>query len=1308
MKPYELNWDLIQGDGQMKAFCDAYLLHEVSPHVHVYGRPGRDDKIDAAFSGSYGEHTGEWRFQYKYRSNLSDLFGSMKKEVEEIKKIILGEKGEQAKKHWEGVSHYVLMTNQVINPNDEAKLLQIIQLEGVKVHIWHGGYLTAKSRSHPYVILSLQGAIQPLFVPVFDKALQLTKEGPLGDFYQKIPWGGREDQISECVGSFLTASGSNCILLIGAGGTGKTRFLLETARRVFESKGHPYDHNRIVFGESVDANLRDHIGELDPTKNYLILMDEAQDCGYLREILKLAQTDPVWAGRLKFVIACRPAFQAHIESIINLTLPQDQIKKIELSPENTTAEHILRSLGYSDPGIGTIRRVAGDVPMWCVLSHYALQAGVPFQELTKARIVEVFVQKYVQEATAIGLEKAQPILEAISALQPYRVTDGELIRATATFLNQSEDELRRHIDGLEQTGFVIRRGGLIRITPDVIADYILGRALFTIRGEPTGLHNRLFEAFAQREPEHLITNLAKAEYIRGGTCLDPLCDHFKQKLKHCDNFERIRILDISAGLAYFRPKDFLDFVEIILANPQKESRKELPFGTETWPVTEAHEDVIRSVPLKFRGVGYHLEYLPRLLDLFRRIHEIIPERTNTGSDPIQIFEEVVGYGRYKPLDFQKVTLNTLRTWWSERQRLGDSAPAPWKALLFAGLEQILKIEFRETEAEGHTITVHRGQLNPVDRVMQLRWDGLQLVKKIIEEGDREDKTRSFQILREAISECLRTLPRENLPEGSPLPPVYQKRGLQGPKAIRAEGPFGKELKKNLNYLEDILKREDSLRILDEADKCIEWLADFDAGPLGERCRKMRESVFQRLPRYRLYRRLFANHNRDEELTNEEACNLIDSYGPEGFIDLLDMLFAEVPPGYNCAPLRRATHQIGTARAKAGLRLLSIMEERSMDHEHYRPVLAALIAGVRRSNPEEGRKIVDRFTKESQWKQCVIADAYGFFRSGDHQDSPLSEEERTVLLGLAGSGDDQVKRTLVSRLMFIGDPELSLLLSILRKASKKASPALIALILDTLGQIMYKTVTPTVCSAAYGILEEWIEVNDFGKIGHGTEYHLQEVLSRIAEWDLSKVLEWFKSRIAYGKKNPNINYQAVPFSLEHFSPLVKPDHPKYLEALRFVRELVIDPDWSTNDVADLFHVMAGPQTLSPGGEEVLREWLNPPLTQEKLIAIAKILHGFDMDEKMAILLGDVLVAAKSVGKECFEEVESGLSISVGSYSWSGKPGEIPPELAKRKELFHRMMERFQSVPEIAQFFSDEIKCIEKEIEDKLRRDEEFDF
>ena len=112
------------------------------------------------------------------------------------------------------------------------------------------------------------------------------------------------------------------------------------------------------------------------------------------------------------------------------------------------------------------------------------------------------------------------LLQFFALLQPLAPDGPEFDVLLQLVVGKSHAELRRLLTRLEDAGVLIRRGGMLRLVPDVLADTIAEKACIDEHtGQPTGYVDELFDQLAGKALQNLLVNVGKLDWRLSNTTI---------------------------------------------------------------------------------------------------------------------------------------------------------------------------------------------------------------------------------------------------------------------------------------------------------------------------------------------------------------------------------------------------------------------------------------------------------------------------------------------------------------------------------------------------------------------------------------------------------------------------------------------------------------------------------------------------------------------------------------------------------------------------------------------------------------------
>lgn len=738
MQKSAFDWNQIDNDIDFQGLIGCMLLEVVSKHAQVFVRPGKDYGIDASYTGEYGGLDGRWVFQCKFYSDVSNLKKKLKGTTKEKGEIGYLQERMAATldtveyKLWNGVNRFRLLTNLELLPQERQEILDLFKpiiSKGVDVDIWDGAKIRLLAESNPFVIQQIFGSEVPLFVPghEFCRIQSMTQ---FGQYFTNLNYVPTESltQLKDFLNSTNTVA-----LVRGTGGLGKTRTLIELSRHLLHD-----DTWHVLSIQETTESFDQQLPQIPPNKKCLILVDDAERFAHFSKLLGLATRHRLYRGRIKIVAACRGAVSKPVEMEIKKAAITE-MTEVDLPSLSQNIYQLAEQLGCTGAETAVLIRVATGIPLWVVLGSIAIKNGVAIHELSREKIVRFYVERYLAEVAPEDKPLHSQCLNVLAVLEPVNIKSKENRAILAKLVNADVPRCMHVYEEILRSGFVQLRGRFLKISPDLVADYVLTRALFIEGGIPTDLHRILLDSEVP-DTQRLITNLARAELVSGKSVLDDVILELLQTVRSLDNFKRIKLLHAYYSLGYVRPKQFLSLINIILSNPQPDTVITALFVIKT--IT--HLNVLGEIPKALKGVLRWELYRQQALEIIADIAERQNFIGKFGMGASEAFEEATRFSPQMPLAFLRQHLALCDRWFSANKR--NRLP-----LIEVALTNLLRIETREEEFDGTAVIITSGRMT-MDPLIDVRRGVLNLLSQMLLSSDKEIRVTAVSVLKEGWSQ----------------------------------------------------------------------------------------------------------------------------------------------------------------------------------------------------------------------------------------------------------------------------------------------------------------------------------------------------------------------------------------------------------------------------------------------------------------------------------------------------------------------------------------------------------------------------
>lgn len=287
-------------------------------------------------------------------------------------------------------------------------------------------------------------------------------------------------------------------VLVGRGGIGKTRIVRAVAEQLAGSGVRV-----LLASESVGELTSEMLNEL-PLGPALVVVDDAHRRRGLEALAHLASRPD---RGLRVLFATRPQRVEEILAALAQTGhdPERILRPAELGELDREQREALarEALGPRHQHLAeTLAEVTTDCPLVTVVGGQliAREQIAPGLLERSGAFREAVLGRFEDEALArtsdlVPQDAGRKLLALVAALAPLDVDAPGAAGALGAFLGVADVEVRTWLGELEAVGVLIRRGKLVRIAPDALADHILHRRCFTPQGQPTGFAEQIYERF---------------------------------------------------------------------------------------------------------------------------------------------------------------------------------------------------------------------------------------------------------------------------------------------------------------------------------------------------------------------------------------------------------------------------------------------------------------------------------------------------------------------------------------------------------------------------------------------------------------------------------------------------------------------------------------------------------------------------------------------------------------------------------------------------------------------------------------------
>lgn len=481
---------------------------------------------------------------------------------------------------------------------------------------------------------------------------------------------GRAQVLAE-LSTFVDAPDRRVALLIARGGAGKSRLLRAVAENC--AARHP-DRRFLLAREGVTPGP--DAARYLPDAPWVLAVDDAHrrqsETATFLALLREGE------GQGRAILALRP----HAEEAMRARLAEAGIDPraiVTVRLDDLDREE-LRALAAQALGptarpewVARLAHLGRDSPLVILVAGRLLASRrVPLGLLEReadfrSEVLDRFADVILGQVSAhIPAERCRDLLKLVAALGPDQLDAGPLAEAAASFLGWTLDAYLEALGHLEEAGVLLRRGRLLRIAPDVLADHLLHRACVTGQGRPTRYVERLFAHFQQSGlvTMRLLTNLAELDWRQRRAddappdLLRAVWQALRADFAAAGYLRRATLLDQLRPLAGLQPGPMLELVELALSDPV--AGDDLPFARD-FAINQ--DNVIRKLPPILGDIAHDPNLFSCCCDLLwslgRDDERTLPQHPDHA---LRVLEDLATYSSHKPLWVCEGVLDAVERW----------------------------------------------------------------------------------------------------------------------------------------------------------------------------------------------------------------------------------------------------------------------------------------------------------------------------------------------------------------------------------------------------------------------------------------------------------------------------------------------------------------------------------------------------------------------------------------------------------------------------------------------------------------------
>lgn len=481
----ERKWGGISNGATFESLATSVVFFE-DPGASLFGRRGKDGGQDARS----GDGTRVFQAKHHENGSAASAIRDAKSEAKKIEEY--REPGHTRHEQWNGVTHWRLVTNAAFNPADkltwDSEVAPLFSKQGLVADYWERATLDALLDKHPEIHRSFFENETRVLLSIPEVKERLPAQEPFLHREVLGPFCGRSVEKRE-IREFL-ASNKLFLVVHGAGGTGKTRLLVEAGDEIAA------DGEWQVLWANVEsmATTSAWFEAVVPERATLLLVDEPANEALLQQLAeqlggrvgrtamwKVAVSvrspkDPV----LRFLRGAR--LKARVEERALAPLPLDDAEAMCFELLKTGRLSIWSEDDRREAAKQLSTRFAR-FPVWLTLAVQHLEDHGNLKQIPAdaEALADEYLREVEQNQASVSAEAVRSLLRWVALVGPVNRED----EATTKLIGEGSGAssvavVRERLASLVRRRALSERGArnrIVELKPDVLRDHVLLRWL---------------------------------------------------------------------------------------------------------------------------------------------------------------------------------------------------------------------------------------------------------------------------------------------------------------------------------------------------------------------------------------------------------------------------------------------------------------------------------------------------------------------------------------------------------------------------------------------------------------------------------------------------------------------------------------------------------------------------------------------------------------------------------------------------------------------------------------------------------------
>ena len=542
----------------------------------------------------------------------------------------------------------------------------------------------------------------------------------------------RQNSIS-ALKDFTSRTDLRILLIHSQGGIGKTRFVLESLKRLKEETAVPSID--ILFNQRKKVvNIDEVIPEISEEQESLIVLDDAHLIDNLPDFTNVLSQRHC----TKVILITRSTAKESVKQAIDYPA-----EEMELSPldDNESSIKLLKDnleKPFRDEYLKYAARICEGNPLLIGLTAYLINHNKvqSLADLKTDDLIRGYFEKILHELDQVALDCYQSYLALLFLLKPFSINDIETRSLIRSLVNIDEVQEGHLLNDLEKCNVLEHHGDTLWLYPDLLGEYLVKITFFS---EITILNfDDVFRHIPSSHMESVFTTLRELDKDKANLFLNRWANNLLNELEFQTNvklFDNLELLKIIVPIVTDQALQIIDF----LIKPENE--KPPATSEDLWmPITREYPDILHQCLKILENPSVRYSNCEIALEKFFKIHFYKSESKEYVALRQAAFKAITKTAAYNLVlwehgweySIQKQMLERVRGWKQESLEKNFT-------LILGVCEKLLEAQIKHEYSDSEGISWFSWTVVVTDDLVSLRQDVMSLLRSILDEIQETDQ-----------------------------------------------------------------------------------------------------------------------------------------------------------------------------------------------------------------------------------------------------------------------------------------------------------------------------------------------------------------------------------------------------------------------------------------------------------------------------------------------------------------------------------------------------------------------------------------